>query len=137
MKEKRTSKTGYRRISPGQESALKLLGDAADVHRDEEGRLVADEKALLFINNLPVIGSQWADGVNGMEWSKLHYEDEDLFNRILYMLGHISGPVRDYASSTDATLSFAHKDVIEKIKTAADKQKVGDDPKEVYKRMNE
>ena len=137
LKEKRTSKTGYRRISPGQESALKLLGDAADVHRDEEGRLVADEKALLFINNLPVIGSQWADGVNGMEWSKLHYEDEDLFNRILYMLGHISGPVRDYASSTDATLSFAHKDVIEKIKTAADKQKVGDDPKEVYKRMNE
>ena len=137
LKEKRTSKTGYRRISPGQESALKLLGDAADVHRDEDGRLVADEWALAFVNNLPVIGSQWADGVNGMEWSKLYYEDEDLFNRILYMLSHISGPVRDYASSTDDTLSFAHKDVIKHLKTAADKQKVGDDPKEKYKRMNE
>ncbi len=137
LKEKRTSKTGYRRISPGQESALKLLGDAADVHRDEDGRLVADEWALAFVNNLPVIGSQWADGVNGMEWSKLYYEDEELFDRILYMLGHISGPVRDYPSSTDDTLSFAHKDVIKHLKTAADKQKVGDDPKEKYKRMNE
>jgi len=134
--EHRSSKSGYRRISPGQESALKLFGPWAEIHRDKDGRLVANEGAVTFIDNMPVLSSHWADTVNGWEWSKLFHEDDEVFKRFLYTLAHISGPVRDYPSSTDDTLYFAAKAVEEQLKDVASGQIRGDDPKEAYRPLN-
>ena len=135
--EKRTSKTGYRRITPGEESALKLFGHLAEVHRDEDGRLVANEKVLALVNHLPVLSSQWPDLVNGLEWSKLFHGEDELLDRFLYALAHVSGPVRHYPSSTKSTLYFAKREMDKKLRAEVDAGTRGKDPQDKYIRLNE
>ena len=135
--EKRTSKTGYRRITPGEESALKLFGHLAEVHRDEDGRLVANEKVLALVNHLPVLSSQWPDLVNGLEWSKLFHGEDELLDRFLYALAHVSGPVRHYPPSTKSTLYFAKREMDKKLRAEVDAGTRGKDPQDKYIRLNE
>jgi len=135
--ERRTAKSGYRRISPGQESALKLFGDFAQIHHDEDGRLVANNMAVTILDHLPILSSQWSDTANGWKWSQLFHGEEEVLKRFLYTLGHISGPVRDYPSDTQATLYYALKKIDDKLKKATEEAKVGKDPMDRYIKLNE
>ena len=86
---------------------------------------------------IPIANSQYADTVNGWEWSKLFNEDEELLSRFLFTLSYITGPTRPYPTSTADTLGYGLRDVIEVIEKDIETETRGPEPEDTWIRRTD
>jgi hypothetical protein len=70
--------------------------------------------------------------VHGWDISRATYDDDETMKRLIFAIASLSGPVREYATSSKDQLYYGHKEVEDLIKKAASHYDTGVSPQEVW-----